>query len=1196
MRIKRLDITGFKSFMERMVFSFDDGITAVVGPNGCGKSNVVDAIRWAMGEQSAKNLRGRGMEDVIFNGSETHAPLNMAEVTITFAVEPPDTLPETLAGLPEVSVTRRLFRSGESEYQINRTTCRLLDVTELFLGTGVGTKAYSIIEQGRVGQIVSARPEDRRSFIEEAAGITKYKARRRSAERKMEYTQQNLLRVTDIVNELEKRLDSLERQAKKAEKYKRLRGEMRTIELHSQSHKYLELSANRQMLAAQLGNVGSEEREAFDKVKASEADILGRRAAIDAEAVALEALSQETYALESQVQLDAQNLAHWQEDLAATRARVETSERELADLVERKASLERELEARSDDLQRMGVASREDEVTLQVRDEELRRSAELMTTIAARLDQERRDLMEVTTRAANHESKLANLDLRRQDVEQRLARLDGEVEVLRAEEKGLESSRAEVLERVELSRQASVELGQRRGEEEASLTRVSEAFAENEVMVIAVREELSDKRSRLQSLEEIQHNYEGFDRGVRAAMLKAGSDPRQNGVFGLVADVLDAPTEYEKAVEAALGERLQHVIVESSERGFEMAEFLKQFAEGRSTFVPVPSSVEALPEAPRVPGLLAVALDVVKAREEVLAPVVRSLLSHVAFVPDMATAREAAAQAPTWTFVTLEGELVRPGGVVTGGLMEGPAVGALHKKREIGELQLEVHRVEERYNELITRHYELQKQMGHAEGVLKGLEKNRHAEELTLATHEKDLHQAGSSLVKLRERLMGLGAEQQEMQHMLKVLAADLETSRGEVMHGQAERESREDRVRLLAVELESLKTRAEAIQIETTDLKVKVASIGERGEAARKAVDTLAEQIDELSERTGRLTTTRDEGRERSADLGKRLDETTADREARRSRLDAARGELEGRKTAHGEANAKVRDDEVMLKDLREKVEALTSGVTAMTLKDKELSLELEHIAGQVMERYALAIHDAIHEFHLLPPLGPEAQEKLKELRGQLERMGEVNVTAIEEHKEIADRFEFLSKQKKDLVDSLDQLKDAIEKIDETSRLRFKETFDVVNDKFQQVFPRLFGGGRGSLLMVPGGPGEEPGIEILAQPPGKKLQSINLFSGGEKALTAVSLIFGIFLIKPTPFCLLDEVDAPLDEGNVGRYNDMVREMSSASQFILITHNKRTMEVADTLYGVTMEEPGVSKLVSVKMKEAVAANTDQQVA
>lgn len=1195
MRIKRLDITGFKSFMERTVFSFDDGITGVVGPNGCGKSNVVDAIRWSMGEQSAKNLRGRGMEDVIFNGSETHAPLSMAEVTLTFGVDEGDVLPDTLAGLPEVSVTRRLFRSGESEYQINKTTCRLLDITELFLGTGVGTRAYSIIEQGRVGQIVSARPEDRRSFIEEAAGITKYKARRRAAERKMEYTQQNLLRVNDIVAELGKRLDSLERQAKKAEKYKRLKAEMRDIELHASSHRWLELQAHKKVLDAQLSHLSQDERETYEQVKAMELDIGGRREALAAEAVALEAASAEVYALESQVQLDAQNLKHWQEDLAATQQRVSAAELELADVLARKADAEREKAEGLAELERMGVASREDEVTLEVREEELRRTSELLAEVTQRLEAERKELVDVAARVANHESRLTALQQRRAELEQRQARLGGELEVLKAEEAQLESARREVLERVEQHRAVTLELTQRRGEEEASLEKLREAFTENEVMVIALREELADKRSRLSSLEEIQRNYEGFDRGVRAVMLKAGSEPKQIGVFGLVSDVVTAPPEFEKAIEAALGERLQHVIVETPERGYELVEYLKGLAEGRSTFLPVPAEVtEPLP-ALESPDALAMALSQVQVADEVVRPVVSQLLSGVVLVADLDAARRLAPLHPAYTFVTRDGEVVRPQGVVTGGVLEGPAVGALQKKREIAELQSEVARVEERYNELITRHYELQKQMGHTEGVLKGLEKNRHQEELSLAGHEKDLHQAGSSLVKLRERIAGLSAEQESLAGTLSTTDFEIESAKGELLHGQTDRELRDDRVRLLTGELESLKTRAEALGSELTGLKVKVASVSERGEAARQRVDALTADVEELTERAGRLAMAKDEGHAHLGTLEGRLAETEAERAARQEKLVAMKGELEGQKTEHAAAQAKVREDEAGLKTLREKVDSLTQGLSAMTLKEREYTMELEHLASSVEERHQVSIVEAVHLYHHAPLLSADAQEKLKELRAQVERMGEVNVTAIEEHQEIRDRHGFLSKQQADLEGSLAQLKEAIAKIDETSRVRFKETFDIVNEKFQQVFPRLFGGGRASLMLVQGNPGEEPGVEILAQPPGKKLQSVGLFSGGEKALTAVAMIFAIFLIKPTPFCLLDEVDAPLDEGNVGRYNDMVREMSKGSQFILITHNKRTMEVADTLYGVTMEEPGVSKLVAVKLHQA-AANSDQQVA
>lgn len=1196
MRIKRLDITGFKSFMDRVVISFDEGVTGVVGPNGCGKSNVVDAIRWAMGEQSAKNLRGRGMEDVIFNGSETHAPLSMAEVTLTFAVESGDVLPETLAGLPEVSVTRRLFRSGESEYQINKTTCRLLDITELFLGTGVGTRAYSIIEQGRVGQFVSARAEDRRSVIEEAAGITKYKARRRAAERKMDYTQQNLQRVNDIVQELERRLDSVERQAKKAEKYKRLKSEMRDIELHHSSHRWLELQAEKNALAARLAELSTDERATFEQVKSLEEGITQKREALAAGAAELEALSAEVYAIESQVQLDAQSISHWTEDQAATKARVEQAERELTEVLEKKTQAEADKAAGLGELDRMGVASKEDEVSLQVKEEELRRTTELVAEIAVRLEEDRLGLVEIARRVANHESKLQNLEQRKLDLAERGVKLTQELESLRAEEAQLDAARREVLERVEQARQMSMELTQRRGEEEAALTVTREAFAENEVLVTAVREELADKRSRLSSLEEIAQNYDGFDRGVRAVMQKAGGDPRSVGVFGLVSDIVSAPSEHEQAIEAVLGERLQHVIVETPDRAWELVEFLKAGMEGRSTFFPVPLTTTEPLQPLVMLEVVGMASNLVTVTDETLRPVVNALLDGVAVVRDLADARTCAAQHPAYTFVTQDGDVVRPGGVITGGVMEGAGVGALTKKREIGDLQGDVKHLEERYNELITRHYELQKQMGQSEGVLKGIEKTTHAEEVQLAGHEKDLHSAGSGLVKLRDRIAGVQAELDQVETSKGTLDYELESSRGEVMHGQTDRELRDDRVKLLVQERESLEAKIAALSTDVTTLKVKCASVSERGDAARQRVDALSDAVDELTERAGRLATTRDEGTAHLSTLEARLAETATERGERQAQLESAKAGLEARKTEHAEKTAIVTNDENALRELRTKADSLSQGLNGMALKEKEISLETEHLVASVNERFQVNLVEAVHEYHQRGPLEAEAKEKLNELRGQLERMGEVNVTAIEEHNEIRERFAFLSKQKTDLEESLAQLKDAIAKIDETSRLRFKETFDVVNEKFQAVFPRLFGGGRASLLLTQGGPGEEPGVEILAQPPGKKLQNVNLFSGGEKALTAVALIFAIFLIKPTPFCLLDEVDAPLDEGNVGRYNEMVREMSKGSQFILITHNKRTMEVADVLYGVTMEEPGVSKLVSVNLKKAVPANDDVQVA
>lgn len=1198
MRIKRLDITGFKSFMDRSVFSFDDGITGVVGPNGCGKSNVVDAIRWVMGEQSAKNLRGRGMEDVIFNGSESMPPLSMAEVTLTFSVSDSDILPPQYAGLPEVAVTRRLFRNGDSEYQVNRTSCRLLDITELFLGTGVGTRAYSIIEQGRVGQIVSSRPEDRRSFIEEAAGVTKYKARRKAAERKMEYTQVNLQRVNDIVAELERRVESLERQVKKAEKYKKLKAEMRGVELHTASHRYLELLAQKKVLEAQLATMNNDEREHFEHVRQLENEIAVRRAALETETTELENQASDAHELAAQVQLDAQNLEHWSEDQRSTQARRAEVEAERTALAEKRVAIEVALEQRAEELKALEGGSQEDDVATQVAEEELRRVTALYAEVQSRLERERQSLVALASQVANQESELAHLGQRKAEGEARAAKLKGEWDLLKAEEARLEQSRAEVQDRVGQSQKASEEYANRKGEEEASLARTREAFAESEVRVIRLRENLADQRSRLTTLKEIHQNYEGYDRGVRAVMHKAGAEPRQVGIWGVVADLVSTPPRFEKAVEAALGERMQHIVVDGAQTGIDWVTQLKVGGEGRSTFIPAMASAVAGSSLPALEreGVLAMAVAEVTCRDEALRPLVERLLSGVAVVNDLPTAMVLSVDAPDYTFVTLDGDVLRPGSMVTGGTLEGPAVGALQKKREIAELETEVAKAEAHYNDVVTAHYSLQKQMGHTEGVLKGLSRNLHAEELALKSHEKDLHQAGADLGKLRERMLQLGAESEALDGELRKLGLDEEAARGEVAHGQNDRQGREEQVRQLGHELESLKSRMDRHQEELTALKVRIASSHEKREAAMMAQRELEQQKVDVAERITKADETAAQLAEHAAELEARLERKRDEHELGTQLLITANEGLEEKRKAHHEASLAVRQADQQLKALRDKLDSLTQGLSQIAIRDREQSLELDHLLLQVQERHQVSMSEAVHEFHWRKPLGPEAEARVKDLRAQVERMGEVNVTAIDEHKEVKERYDFLSKQKKDLEDSLKQLEDAIAKIDRTSRERFQQTFDVVNEKFQQIFPRLFGGGRAGLVLTNEGPGMEPGVEIVAQPPGKKLQSVGLLSGGEKALTAVGLIFSIFLIKPTPFCLLDEVDAPLDEANVGRYNQMVKEMSKQSQFILITHNKRTMEIVDTLYGVTMEEPGISKLVSVKMHDSAAANTDQQVA
>jgi len=1197
MRIQRLDITGFKSFLDRAVFSFDAGITGVVGPNGCGKSNVVDAIRWVMGEQSAKHLRGRGMEDVIFAGSETEPPLSMAEVSLTFAVEAGDPLAPQYAGLAEITVTRRLFRSGESEYLINRTHCRLLDIVELFLGTGVGKSSYSIIEQGRVGLIVSSKPEDRRAFIEEAAGVTKYKSRRRAAERKMEATEANLLRVADLVGELEKRLDSLGRQARKAEKYKTLKVRAREIELHQASHRLLGLLAEQKSLREQIASLGENEQAAVARVRAMEDDLEARRSALDTEAARLQTLTDEVHALDSQTRTTEQNLSFWRTDLtsaetaeAAAAAELEAVGGKLAALGTRAAALEAELAA-------LGGAAAADEAALRRAQEGLDAAQSLQREAQQRLEEERLALLGLAGRIANQETQLTALAARREELRERHARTSAELQSLRSQETALDRERNDVTRRVQQSRQLTLELAERRGMEEESLHRIRAQFAESEVQVISLREELADRRSRLASLEEIQRHYEGFDRGVRAVMLRAGSETRAQGIFGLVADVVSTSPRFERAVEAALGSRLQNVLVESRAVGVELSRYLASVAEGRSSFLPLPEVAGSAPEPlpAGIPGLVARAADEVRT-EPIFRPVVELLLGSVAIAEDLDAALRLRDAAPGWTVVTLAGEVLASDGTLTGGVLEGPGSGALQKKREIAEAAEGVSATEARYNELLTRHYALQKQILHTEDVLKGLQKHHHEEELVRSALEKDLHQASEQLARFRERINQLALEADGLEEALLRVDRDEEAARGEAAHAQAERAAHEDRARELHETVEGLQRSAEAHSEEMMARKVAVAAHAERSEAARGALAETSAARAELAAREQRSVEARSQAEGRKQELAARIAEAMIEHPLRLEALAASSSELESGRRSHGERSAQVRTDETLLREERGRLDGLTEGLGQITLRERSLVLDLDHLVSAVEERHQTDLHLELHRFHARPPLQPAEEQALRDLRAQLERMGEINLTAIEEHQEVSERHRFLAGQKTDLESSLKALRDAIARIDRTSRERFARTFEVVNERFQRVFPRLFGGGKAALHLTEAEAGGEPGVEIIAQPPGKKLQSVTLLSGGEKALTAVALIFAIFLIKPTPFCLLDEVDAPLDETNVGRYNELVREMSKQSQFILITHNKRTMEVVDTLYGVTMEEPGISKLVSVRLREAVAANDDQAVA
>jgi len=1225
LKIKRIEICGFKSFVDKTTISFPDPITSIVGPNGCGKSNIVDAIRWVMGEQSAKHLRGRAMEDVIFAGSESRGPAGLAEVSLTFdatALQPdaaPGGVPWGAAAPEDIVVTRRLYRDGNSEYLLNGVPSRLRDVVEFFLGTGVGSKAYAIIEQGRIGFIVSSRPEDRRGLIDEAAGITRYKSKKKAAERRMDSTRQHLLRVSDIIGEIEGRLRSLRLQAQKAERYKRYKAELKDLDLWSSAQRYLGHLAEEKSLGAELEAVRESHQTQSTTLEAGEAGADAERLAVTEEVTELATAKDELYALSNKAQLGMQRADHHDAEAVDLANRVDSGRKEIAELRARaavQAANIEEIEARLAEIDAAADTSERDyEEQARLQDE--RRA--LLAEARRELEAAQSEIAAARASIARREAERAGATQRRDDLAGRVGSVVAEettagerLEILVGEERRLRDEIDGVGARVDAARA-------RAAEDDARLTGVRAEISRGELELETLREEAHRRRSRLASLTEIQDRYERFQKGVRAIMQEHRAAGGGDGIKAVVADIVRPPQELETAVEAVLGERLGNVIVDSHEAGVEAIQFLKRTREGRSSFIPralrataprgevvydasagltsealsgeptfVPTVdsdaiAAAWPKGEGVRGPMLELIGYDRQYDEVAA----YLLGDVLVVEDLERALALWRETRTTkTIVTLEGEVIDPKGVVTGGAREAATTGVLEQKREIRELEEVMARLDADLEGALARQIERKQTAADLSRAIDEASAALRSDEMSLFGLQKDLDRAvqeGSACEKRREQL---GAQRAE-------LARAAEANEQRLVEAVAGLEGdgrivEEGDIRAIALRVRTAEL-SEAVDVgvgQLTTLKITATQAGERRQNARQTLERLRVDRAEEEARAGRIEAT-------LADDEARAETLREDAARLRDEASLWQAEAEARARAHGERQgaleerqARLAEHEAQLRAIRTEVGRLAQTQSKLEMRCQEVGLRRTSLEDQITDRYRdVALGSVVYEYHLRPLFGSEEEKRASELRGLIERMGEINLTAIEESEELQKRFDFLTEQKADLESAMTELETAIERINRTSRRRFRETFDAVNAQFEAVFPRMFGGGRATLMLTDESDMLETGIEIVANPPGKKVsQNIELLSGGEKALTAVSLLFAIFLVKPSPFCVLDEVDAPLDEANVGRFNQVVREMTDRSQFILITHNRRTMEIADRLCGITMEEPGVSRLVAVNLK------------
>jgi len=1181
MRLTRLDLQGFKSFFHRTSLALSPGISAVVGPNGCGKSNIADAIRWVMGEQSPNRLRGRSMEDIIFAGSESNRSLGMAEVSLTLT-RTNGPFPTPFNHYQELTVTRRLYRSGESEYLINRVPCRLKDILHLFMDTGLGNRGYAIIEQGSISRVIDSRPEDRRAWIEEAAGVVKFKAQRQTALRKMEATSHNLERVQDILGEVVRQAASLKRQAKKAQRAREFRERVRRLDLAL-------AALNHERLTRQL-----DQEESLERTQRDRRDLLLNKEA----------------ALSAALEADRLKLSQQERDLADAReerfrlgSRVQSLEQEQVHLQDSRAALKRRQEQDSSlrEQEEASLAELDQELeSLQVRRSELagevkgQRAAE--SRLQAGLDQaqaeaaaRRRAVSETKDRlidaAAGRATArnallsarqgLDSLEARRQRLDQQAGRAERErVELGEALEQA-QSGLDQALARLTGFKEELIGLA---GQEET----LSRELAEVDEDLAATRQEGRSLAGQLDGLEALNRDHAGLAEGVKALL----EDPdlgRPRPFLGLLAESIQVEGELEAAVEAALAGGAEHLAAESQDALVQALEHLARADLGRASLM-TEALLSETPEpepAPAEARLLSEAVQFVGPA----APLGRALIGPCLLAADLPAAlRVWRADAGRRPVVTLSGERIAPPGVVSGGARPRPEASLLARQRSIRELS-------ERLERLRAREQELAQARQAAADRLAGL-KDR-ADRLNQARRQAEAEQ-----VTAEKEVSSLSVRLRELGRLSQVVAAEAEglAAEEERLRTQEEEQTAElARLEEEQVRLDQALTEAEA---EAEAAGQEAGRLGQDLTGLKVELSRLLQQQDQLSGQADRLGRDKVRTRERIDSLAAQVERAEVERAGLARRVEEAEAELRELTVKIREAEREmglkqqrlaIYQEELAeraqgLKELKDSVRQAEEQVRQAGLALSQTRFELDHLVREIQERYQIDLAAEADRFIDRELDQAAAQADLAHLQKRLERLGPVNPTAVEEFKALEERRSFLEGQLNDLTASMDDLRQAIRKINKTSLERFMDTFRSVAAKMEEICPILFGeGAQVQLLLSQPDDPLESGVELKVQPPGKKLASMGLLSGGEKALAAATLLFAIFLHRPSPFCLLDEVDAPLDEHNVERFSRLVKEIGRHSQILLITHNRRTMETVDALYGVTMPEPGVSRLVSVRL-------------
>jgi chromosome segregation protein len=1202
MHLQSLELFGFKSFADKTLFNFHEGVTAIVGPNGCGKSNLLDAIKWVLGEQSAKSLRGGEMADVIFNGTDNRKPLSFAEVSLTFT----DCASELNVDWHDVRVTRRVYRDGISEYLLNKTPCRLKDIQNLFADTGVARSAYSMMEQGKIDMILSSRPEDRRTVFEEAAGITKYKSQKKEALRKLEATEANLLRIGDVIKEVKRQIGSLQRQAGKARRYQALHADLRVLDTHYSKKQLAALDADLAHCRAEIEKIAKSEQSSRAKVEDDENALAEERRTLDKIDIEV-----------ADIRAEAQRL---QSEIFSHKSRIEFNRQrkdELGDLIERARSdiggAENKRKQHATQIRETDSSIEKTQRFLHSKQVELAKVTETLDKLRARREARQADretarasLLKFEARVDKLEDELAGITARRELTEEQVRQIDGEIKEATKARERMAASIAAAHKSTDREQKKLEELRAQSQAAETNLQRQQELLANAENELVALERTLAEKRSGLEILRQLNAEGEGLAQGSQA-VLKGLDNPEhfREAIVGSLVSQIDVDPKFISAIEAALGRNLHAVVLKDAQRAEEiLARLTKKKLGQAALFVPkLGASAHESVRKSLPKGAIAWAVDKIAA-PRLLESLVRQLLTGVVIFSKLEDALACKKVEPTLAMATLDGEFISAEGIIFGGSSTVKSDSLLERKARVVMLTKEEADCASQRDILLRKRDQAKTSVSTAASDLDETRSFHQMAHLAQSTSANKISLLQAEEKEAERKIENFGSERTTLAHQIEVadkriaaLEEELDSARNELAeHEAAQSDAEKDE--------KGARTQEEKTLENLNDLRLAIATARQRLEsletqrqpmAARDAelVELIEARNADIANYESKLATQSQENRDAEVAIKEQT--------ARAVEAEAAATKISSQRAARASA---VQERENALRTLRNSRSELQEKRGHLQVSESQLQMQIENLAESVSRRYqvdlrAFAPDKTAFDMTLRVQLkrtekevsakedvdlaDQDLQKLIADLTRQLDNMGPVNLEAVQEYDELEERYKFLETQNNDLTNSRRELLDVIAKINATTKQLFADTFAQVRANFKEMFAELFGGGRADLSLMDENDPLNCGIEISAKPPGKQLQSVSLLSGGERAMTAVALLFAIYMVRPSPFCVLDEIDAPLDESNINRFVRMLDRFVAQSQFVIITHNKRTIAKADILYGVTMEERGVSKLVGMKL-------------